>query len=146
MSVASAPVSRAVCLYNRVICGSLLSSCGCSSRRVFSRRSVPLLAFLRRGLQVPALIVSPGWDGLGARAAMAKKTGAGCLFPVPLLAWLLLFLASADYSTVSPDFVVALTGLSKAGLAVRIRVELDGDSGLVLIWLLLVRLAALEKH
>ena len=74
-----------------------------------------------------------------------KKTGAGCLFPVPLLAWLLL-LATADYAAVSSNLVVALAGLSKAGLAVCVRVELDGDSGLILVGLLLARLAALEEH
>lgn len=80
----SVSVSRAVCLYNRVICGPLLSSCGCSSRHVFPRRSVPPAAFLRRGLRIPALIVSPGGDGLGARAAMAKKNGGGLSVPRPL--------------------------------------------------------------
>lgn len=73
-----------------------------------------------------------------------KKRG-GFSFPVPLLARLL-FLAAADYAPVSPDFVIALAGLSKAGLAVLVRVELDGDSGFVLIALLLACLASLEKH
>ena len=35
--------------------------------------------------------------------------------------------------TVSTDFIVALCGLSKTGLALVVRVELDGDSGLVLM-------------
>ena len=51
LSVSSAPVSRVACLYNRVICGPLLSSCGCSPRPAFPRRSVPLLAILRRGVR-----------------------------------------------------------------------------------------------
>ena len=90
------------------------------------------------------MIVSSGGDGLGSRAAMAKKTGAGFHSPSPCLA--IVFLAAANYAPVSTDFVIALAGLTKAGLAVLIRVELDGDGGLVLVALLLVRLAALEKH
>lgn len=74
-----------------------------------------------------------------------RKTGAGYLFPVPLLARLL-FLALADYAAVSSNLVVALGGLSKAGLAVLVRVELDGDSCLVLVGLLLVRFTALKEH
>lgn len=48
---------------------------------------------------------------------------------------------------VSSDFVVALGGLTKAGFALVVRVELDGDSGLVLIGGgLLACLTVLEKH
>ena len=74
-----------------------------------------------------------------------QKARGGFSFPVPLLAWLL-FLAAADYAPVSPNLVIALGGLTEAGLAVLVRVELDGNSGLVLVGLLLARLAALEKH
>ena len=41
LPVSSVSVSRAIGRYNRVICGPLLSSCGCSSRSAFHRRSVP---------------------------------------------------------------------------------------------------------
>ena len=42
LSVSAVPVSRAVCLYNRVIClWPLSSSCGCSSRPACHCRSVP---------------------------------------------------------------------------------------------------------
>ena len=75
--------------------------------------------------------------------AGGEKNRGRVLFPVPLLAC---FLASADYSAVLPDFVVASGGLSKTGLAILIRVELDGDGGLILIGLLLACLAGLEKH
>lgn len=66
------------------------------------------------------------------------------MFPRPLAC--LLFLASADYSAVLPDFIIALGGLSKTGFALVVRVELDGDCGLVLIGLLLACFAGLEKH
>ena len=74
-----------------------------------------------------------------------KKIGGGFfVFPSPCL--LAGFLASANYSTVLPDFVVALGGLSEAGFALLVRVELNGNCGLVLIGLLLACLASLEKH
>lgn len=101
---------------------------------------MPLVA---GGLWVPASIVSPGGDGLCSRAAM-KKNGGGFSFPVPLLGCC--FLAAADYTPVSANLVVALAGLSKAGLAVLVRVELDGDGALVLVDLLLACLTVLEKH
>ena len=75
-----------------------------------------------------------------------KKTGAGFLFPVPLLAWLLFFLAAANYSAVSSNLVVALAGLAKTGFAFLVHVELDGDGGFVLVAFLLACLAVLEKH
>ena len=74
-----------------------------------------------------------------------KNRGRVCCFPVPLLARLF-FLASADYSTIAPDFVVALGGFFEAGFAFLVRVELDGNSGLVLVGLLLARFTGLEKH
>ena len=70
------------------------------------------------------------------RVCMEKKIGGGFFVSRPL-ACLLFFLASADYSAVLPDFVVALGCLSETGFALLIRVELDGNSGLVLISLLL---------
>lgn len=57
------------------------------------------------------------------------------------------FLASADYSSVSSDFVVALGGFFEAGFTLVVRVELDGNSGLVLVsGGLLACLTVLEKH
>lgn len=129
----------------------IVSSAGLSRRRAAARLVLrfivgrALLAPRRRrlaGSRFDCII----WRG---RALLScgdgKKRGRVVLFPVPLLAWLL-FLASANYSAIVPDFVVALGGLSKAGLAVLVRVELDGDSGLVLVGLLLVRFTALKEH
>lgn len=73
----SVSVSRSACLYSRVICGALSSPCVSSSVGV-------CLSLVAGGLRVPALIVSPGGDGLGARAAVARKTGTGCFVPRPL--------------------------------------------------------------
>ena len=84
LPVSSVPVSRAIGRYNRVICGPLLSSCGLLVPPCVSS-SVVSYGPSSSGLGA-ALIVSSGGDGLGSRAAMAKKTGAGYLFPVPLLA------------------------------------------------------------
>lgn len=84
--------------------------------------------------------------GVSLLVADGEKNRGRVLVPVPLLAWLF-FLASADYLPVSSDFVVALSGLTKAGFALVVRVELDGDGGLVLIGGgLLACLAGLEKH
>lgn len=67
--------------------------------------------------------------------------------PRPIACLFVRFLAAADYLPVSSDFVVALGGLTKAGLVFVVRVELDGDGGLVLIGGgLLACLAVLEKH
>lgn len=77
---------------------------------------------------------------------MEKKNRGRVFVPVPLLAWLF-FLASADYSSVSSDFVVALGGFFEACFAFVVRVELDGDGGLVLVGGgLLACLTVLEKH
>lgn len=144
LSVSSVPVSRAVCRYSRVICcGPLSSSCGCSFRPASHRRSAlacPSSSGLT-GSRFDCII----WRGRAwLSCGDGKKTGAG-LFPVPLLARLL-FLASANYAPISTNLVIALGGLTEAGLTVLVRVELDGNSGLVLVSFLLVRLAALEKH
>lgn len=146
-------VSLLACRSRRFLClvrsvGIVVSSvAGLSHRRAAARFALRLivgrlLAPLRRGSGRLDYIIWRGraWLSCGD----GKKTGAG-LFPVPLLARLL-FLASANYAPVSPDFVIALGGLTEAGLTVLVRVELDGNSGLVLVSLLLVRLAALEKH
>lgn len=67
--------------------------------------------------------------------------------PRPIACLFVRFLAAADYLPVSSDFVVALGGLTKAGFVFVVRVELDGDGGLVLIGGgLLACLAVLEKH
>mgnify|MGYP007069098588 CR=1 FL=1 len=63
-----------------------------------------------------------------------EKNRGGLSVPRPLACLLVrLFLSAADDLTVSTDFIVALCGLSKTGLALVVRVELDGDSGLVLM-------------
>ena len=147
LPISSVPVSRAVCLYSLVIClWPLLSSCGCSSRSAFHRRSVPAcLSSSRLAVSRFDCIIWRGraWLSCGD----GKKKRGGFSFPVPLLAWLFFFfLATADYAPVSPDFVIALAGLTKAGLSVLVRVELDGNGGLVLIGLLLACLAGLEEH
>ena len=81
-------------------------------------------------------------DGGGWR----KKIGGGFSFPSPCLLGCF-FLASADYSSVSSDFVVALGGFFEACFAFVVRVELDGDGGLVLVGGgLLACLTVLEKH
>lgn len=88
LPVSSAPASRAACLYNRVIFGPLLSSCGFLVPPCVSSSVGSLACHSSSGrARFPALIVSSGGDGLGSRAAMAKKkTGTGYPFPVPLLA------------------------------------------------------------
>ena len=136
----SASVFRVACLYRRVIpVPRPLIVVRLLRRFLASPRC-------RRGLRGPASIVSSGGDGLCARSAM-KKNGGGFSFPVPLLCLLVRCLAAADYSAVSSDFVVALAGFAKAGLAVLVRVELDGDGGLVLVGGgLLACLAVREKH
>lgn len=77
---------------------------------------------------------------------MKKNRGRVFRFPSPCLLACLLFLASADYSAVSSNLVVALGGLFERGFALVVRVELDGDCGLVLIGFLLACLTGLEKH
>lgn len=130
----------------------IVSSAGLSRRRAAARLVLrfivgrALLAPRRRrlaGSRFDCII----WRGRALLSCGDGKKNGGGLFcsPSPCLLGCC-FLASANYSAIAPDFVVALGGLSKAGLAVLVRVELDGDSCLVLVGLLLVRFTALKEH